>query len=39
MAIGRLDALLDPSIRSFSYVMAAAVLAAVIYWDLRLRKK
>jgi hypothetical protein len=39
MAIGRLDALLDPSIRSYSYIMAAFVLAAVIYWDLRLRKK
>ena len=39
MAIGRLDALLDPSIRIYSYIMAAAVLAAVIYWDLRVRNK
>lgn len=39
MAIGRLDALLDPAIRNYSYLMAAVILAAVIYWDLRLRKK
>lgn len=39
MGIGRLDALLNPSIRNYSYLMAAVILAAVIYWDLRLRKK
>lgn len=39
MAIGRLDALLAPAIRNYSYLMAAVILAAVIYWDLRLRKK
>jgi hypothetical protein len=39
MGIGRLDALLDPSIRNYTYIMAALILAAVIYWDLRLRKK
>lgn len=39
MAIGRLDALLEPTIRNYSYIMAAIVLAAVIYWDLRMRKE
>jgi len=38
MAIGRLDALLDPTIRNYTYIMAAVILAVVIFWDLRLRK-
>jgi len=38
MGIGRLDALLDPAVRNYSYMFAAVILAAAIYWDLRLRK-
>jgi hypothetical protein len=38
MAIGRLDALLAPNMRNYSYMMAAIALALVIYWDLRMRK-
>ncbi len=38
MGIGRLDALLDPVVRNYSYMFAAVILAAVIYWDIRLRK-
>ena len=38
MSIGRLDALLNPAIRNYSYIMAAVILAVVIFWDLRIRK-
>lgn len=38
MGIGRLDALLEPVIRNYTYMFVAVILVSVIYWDLRLRK-
>ena len=38
LIIGRIDALMEPSVRMYSIAMAIILMALVLYWDKNLRK-